>query len=129
MKEYAKYSYWLESCGDDLTPRSPLDGSVDADVAILGAGYSGLWTAYYLLQQEPTLQVVIAEREIAGFGASGRNGAWCTSGFPTSMETMAKRYGRESAIAMHRAMVGQQSTKWAELQPPNTSTSTITRAA
>jgi hypothetical protein len=53
MKCYASYSYWLETCGDDLTPRAPLDGTINVDVAILGAGYSGLWTAYYLLAIEP----------------------------------------------------------------------------
>ena len=49
MKNYTSYSYWLETCGDDLTPRPALSGSEDVDVAVLGAGYSGLWTAYYLL--------------------------------------------------------------------------------
>src|SRR5215210_6673013 len=42
--------------------------------------YSGLWTAYYLLKADPKLRVVIVEREIAGFGASGRNGGWCSAG-------------------------------------------------
>lgn len=106
MKNYANYSYWLASCGDDLTPRPALHGSVDADIAILGAGYSGLWTAWYLLERNPALKVVVLEREIAGFGASGRNGGWCTSGFPTSLDRIEQRYGREQAIATHRAMTG-----------------------
>jgi glycine/D-amino acid oxidase-like deaminating enzyme len=105
MKDYSRYSYWLETCGDDLTPRPALSGSVDVDVAILGAGFTGLWTAYYLLQQDPALTVAIVEREIAGFGASGRNGAWCTSGFPTSMDTLARKWSRQAAIDLHRAMV------------------------
>src|SRR5680860_699403 len=105
MKDYPSFSYWLETCGDDLTPRPGLSGSVDVDIAILGAGYTGLWTAYYLLLQEPNLKVAIIEREIAGFGASGRNGAWCTSGFPTSMDKLAKKWGRQAAIDTHRAMV------------------------
>jgi monoamine oxidase len=41
---------------DDLTPRPALDGSADADVAILGAGYTGLWTAYELLRRDPGLR-------------------------------------------------------------------------
>ena len=90
MKQYASYSFWLETCGDDLTPRPPLDGSIDVDVAILGAGYSGLWTAYYLLEREPSLKVAIVEKEIAGFGASGRNGSWCTCHFPTSYGAIAE---------------------------------------
>lgn len=104
MKNYTRYSYWLETCGDDLTPRPPLNGSVDVDVAILGAGYSGLWTAFYLLKRQPALKIAIVEREIAGFGASGRNGAWCTSGFPTSVGRLAERYGRPAALAVQEAM-------------------------
>jgi len=104
-REYAGVSYWLETCGDSLTPRPALDGSMDADIAIIGAGYSGLWTAYYLLAARPDLRVVIVEAEIAGFGASGRNGAWCTSGFPTGPSLLAEMYGVEAAVAVHGAMV------------------------
>ncbi len=106
MKQYASYSFWLETCGDDLTPRPPLDGSIDVDVAILGAGYSGLWTAYYLLGREPSLKVAIIEKEIAGFGASGRNGSWCTCHFPTSYGSIAEHHGRAAAVALYRAMAG-----------------------
>ena len=68
MKDYRSYSYWLETCGDDLTPRPSLSGSIDVDVAILGAGFTGLWTAYHLLRREPGLSVAIIEAGIAGFG-------------------------------------------------------------
>lgn len=102
--DYRRYSFWLETCGDDLTPRPALSGSVDVDVAILGAGYSGLWTAYYLLKRQPGLKVAIVEAEIAGFGASGRNGAWCTCGFPTSPTSLAKKHGKAAAVAVQRAM-------------------------
>ncbi|MDQ3294745.1 MAG: FAD-dependent oxidoreductase, partial [Actinomycetota bacterium] len=54
-------------------PRSPLDGSVDADVAIVGGGYTGLWTALHVLRAEPSARVVVVEGEVCGFGASGRN--------------------------------------------------------
>jgi glycine/D-amino acid oxidase-like deaminating enzyme len=104
MKDYASYSYWLETCGDELTPRPPLDGSVDVDVAILGAGYSGLWTAYYLLKRDPSLSVAVVEKEIAGFGASGRNGAWCTPGFPRSLSSLEEQFGRVAARNVHHAM-------------------------
>ncbi|HEX5166530.1 MAG TPA: FAD-dependent oxidoreductase, partial [Thermomicrobiales bacterium] len=104
MQDYRSVSYWLESCGDDLTPRPPLDGSIDVDVAILGAGYTGLWTAYYLLTHDPSLKIALLEKEIAGFGASGRNGAWCTSGFPTGVGTLAERYGLDTALSVQRAM-------------------------
>src|SRR5436190_11341981 len=106
MKNYAAYSYWLETCGDDLTPRPPLSGSIDVDVAILGAGYSGLWTAYYLQARQPSLKIALVDAEIAGYGASGRNGSWCTAHFPTSLGALAQHYGRESALALYRAMAG-----------------------
>ena len=105
MKDYTAYSFWLGTAGDDLTPRPALDGSIDADVAILGAGYSGLWTAYYLLKRDPSLRVVVVEREIAGFGGSGRNGGWCSAGFPMSLGLLETTFGRDAARAVHGAMV------------------------
>jgi glycine/D-amino acid oxidase-like deaminating enzyme len=103
--DYSAVSYWLETCDDDLTPRPPLDGSVEVDVAILGAGYTGLWTAHSLLERDPSLRILIVEREIAGFGASGRNGAWCTSGFAAGPDLLTRHYGRDAARAVHDAMV------------------------
>lgn len=102
---YAAVSYWLESCDDDLTPRPPLDTSIDVDVAVLGAGYTGLWTAYYLQQRDPALRIAIVEKEIAGFGASGRNGAWCTSGFGAGPSLLRERYSVDVAAAVHDIMV------------------------
>jgi glycine/D-amino acid oxidase-like deaminating enzyme len=104
-KEYGSYSFWLETSGDDLTPRPALDGSTEVDVAILGAGFSGLWTAYCLLRRDPSLNVLVVEREIAGFGASGRNGGWCVADFPVSPAVMTKRYGREASRAVALAMI------------------------
>lgn len=103
-RDYRAFSYWLESCGDDLTPRPSLDGSVDVDIAILGAGYTGLWTAYYLLKRDPTLRVAIAEKEITGFGASGRNGGWCSAGFPVSLAELGRRFGDDAARNLQLAM-------------------------
>jgi len=103
-KEYKAYSFWLETSGDDLTPRPGLDGSIDVDVAILGAGFSGLWTAYYLLRHEPSLRVAVVEREIAGFGASGRNGGWCSAGFPLSAAMLEQRFGRAAARDLQCAL-------------------------
>jgi glycine/D-amino acid oxidase-like deaminating enzyme len=96
-KDYRPYSFWLETVDEDLTPRSSLPGPTSADVAILGAGFTGLWTAYYLLRQEPSLRVVVLESEIAGFGASGRNGAWCNSAYPVSPGELMRRFGKEAA--------------------------------
>ena len=95
-KDYRSYSFWLETAGEDLTPRPSLPGPIDTDVAVLGAGFTGLWTAYYLLRQDPSLHVVVLEAEIAGFGASGRNGAWCNSAFPVSPAELARRFGKEA---------------------------------
>jgi glycine/D-amino acid oxidase-like deaminating enzyme len=88
---------WLQECGDDLTPRSSLPGDTVADVAIVGAGFTGLWTAYHLLRHDPTLRVVVLEREIAGWGASGRNGGWCSALFPASWSRVTAEHGRDAA--------------------------------
>ncbi len=108
VKDYRRYSFWLETCGDDLTPRPGLDGDIDVDVAILGAGFTGLWTAWYLLEQQPSLNIAVVESEIAGFGASGRNGGWCFSGFPFPPADLMKRFGvdvaRHVTLEMYRAV-------------------------
>jgi len=78
--------------------------SSEVDVAILGAGYTGLWTAYYLLRGNPKLKVAVVEKEIVGFGASGRNGGWCSSKFPVTPGMLERRYGRDSARALMLAM-------------------------
>lgn len=117
MNDYASYSYWLESLNDELTPRPALAGTVDTDVAVLGAGFTGLWTAYYLLKHNPSLSVTVVEKEIAGFGASGRNGGWCSSGFPLSLNALGTRFGRDAArsvaLAMHDSVdeVGRVATE------------------
>ena len=103
---YRDLSLWHETTPDDWVPRDPLPGNLNADVAIVGAGFTGLWTAYYLLREDPTLRVVVLESETAGFGASGRNGGWCSALFPASLEKLADLPGssREAALAQHRAM-------------------------
>jgi glycine/D-amino acid oxidase-like deaminating enzyme len=63
-----------------------------------------LWTAYYLRRRAPSLKVAVIEREIAGFGASGRNGGWCSSGFPVSAGVLRQRYGADAARAVATAM-------------------------
>lgn len=108
-RPYRELSLWfdqLAEAGDPLRPRPGLDGDAEADVAVVGAGFTGLWTAYYLLRERPDLRVTVVEQEIAGFGASGRNGGWCSALFPVSTAGLARRHGREAALAMRRAMVG-----------------------
>jgi glycine/D-amino acid oxidase-like deaminating enzyme len=91
---------------DDWSPRPALPGDTQADVAVVGAGLTGLWTAYYLLRDEPTLRVVVLEAETAGFGASGRNGGWCSALFPAGLPKLARLPGssRAAALALHEAM-------------------------
>jgi glycine/D-amino acid oxidase-like deaminating enzyme len=101
---YRKLSFWHDTVPGSLEPRDPLQGDLDADVAIAGAGFTGLWTAYYLKKARPELRVVVCEREIAGFGASGRNGGWCSALFPASLSKLDRMGGRDAAIAMYRAM-------------------------
>src|SRR2546425_5982811 len=104
---YGAYSFWLESCGADLTPRPGLDGSTDVDVAILGGGYTGLWTAYYLLKSQPALRVAIVERKIAGFGASGRNGGWCSGQLNIGLAAGGRGHGRGKGPGPQRGAVHQ----------------------
>jgi glycine/D-amino acid oxidase-like deaminating enzyme len=104
MIDYASVSYWLESSGDDLSPRPSLDASKTADVAILGGGYTGLWTAYYLLRRHPGLHVVVLEREICGFGASGRNGAWCAPGLNITLRRLERLHGHAAARQTYAAV-------------------------
>jgi glycine/D-amino acid oxidase-like deaminating enzyme len=84
--------------------RAALPGDRDADVCIVGAGYTGLWTAYYLKRTDPSLRIVVLEARFAGFGASGRNGGWLSGLVPGDRNRMAKRYGREGVLAWQQAL-------------------------
>jgi glycine/D-amino acid oxidase-like deaminating enzyme len=101
---YRDLSLWHETVPDDLSPRAPLPGDRDTDVAVVGAGFTGLWTALYLARADPTLRVTVVEAETAGFGASGRNGGWCSALFPASLDSVAARSSRAAALAQHQAM-------------------------
>ncbi len=104
MNDYRNLSFWHDSVPGSLQRRPPLPGDRDADVCIVGAGYTGLWTAFYLAAADPALRIVVVEQETAGFGASGRNGGWCSALFPSSMAAVARRSDRDSARALHRAL-------------------------
>ena len=105
MTDYRSLSLWHDTVPDDLAPRAGLDGDTDVDVAIVGGGLTGLWTAWYLLERDPALRIAVLEKEIAGFGASGRNGGWCSALFPRSTASLERTHGREAALAMRRAMI------------------------
>jgi len=104
MTDYRSVSFWHDTVPDDLTPRPPLGGDLDVDVAIVGGGLTGLWTAWYLLDANPSLRIAVLEKHIAGFGASGRNGGWVSALFPRSTASLERAHGRDAALAMRRAM-------------------------
>ena len=93
---------------DELPPRPARParaGDVEADVVIVGAGFTGLWTGYYLKRLAPDLEVVVLEREHAGFGASGRNGGWCHPEYPLGLATLVDRHGRDAALRFQRSAI------------------------
>jgi glycine/D-amino acid oxidase-like deaminating enzyme len=84
-------SHWWDAIGGPPAPRAPLPGDRDCDVAIVGAGYTGLWTAYYLARQDPSLRIVVLESRYAGYGASGRNGGWLSAEIAFSPDDRLRR--------------------------------------
>ncbi len=97
--------FWWRSLGGPPPPREPLRGPAEVDVAIVGAGYTGLWTAYYLKHAQPSLRVAVLERERAGFGASGRNGGWVSGFFSGPASVYERSGGRAGLVALQRQML------------------------
>lgn len=93
---------WWDAVPAEPT-RPPLPGDASVDVCIVGAGFTGLWTAYYLKRLDPSLRVMVLEREHVGFGASGRNGGWCHAEYPLGLATLAHRHGADLALRYQRA--------------------------
>lgn len=104
MVDRRALSLWMDGYPGSLDPRPGLDGDTETDVVIVGGGFSGLWTAYYLRQLDPGLAIVVVEKDICGFGASGRNGGWCIGELPASIERYAKRSDLESSLRLARAV-------------------------
>jgi glycine/D-amino acid oxidase-like deaminating enzyme len=98
-------SFWYADIGLPYR-RAPLNGDTTADVAIIGAGYTGLWTAYYLKQANPGLDVLVIEKDFAGYGASGRNGGWLTGGFAWTHRRYVQSTSEQAVRAMVEAMNG-----------------------
>ena len=101
MAANAPVSHWYPQA-PDLRPALP--GDRDADVCVVGAGYTGLWTAYYLKQLDPALRITVLEARFAGFGASGRNGGWLSGLPPGNREVLAAEHGRDAVLAWQRAL-------------------------
>jgi glycine/D-amino acid oxidase-like deaminating enzyme len=95
---------WWEEAGGATPTRPPLDGDRAVDVVIVGAGYTGLWTAYHLLRVRPDLEVVVMEANHVGFGASGRNGGWATADIALKRGRAERSHGRQGVIDLLRAM-------------------------
>ncbi len=95
-------SFWLDDVSESPALRPALDGDIDADVAIVGAGFTGLWTAYYLLLHDPNCRVTVIDAKSAGYGASGRNGGFC-DGIVHGLACVLRR-DRDGAIALWRAL-------------------------
>ena len=102
--DYSQLSFWHAEIGE-LSPRAVPSEGGPFDVAIAGAGFTGLWTGIYLLRANPKLKVAIFEKEIAGFGASGRNGGWCSALFPWATDQLVEKYGKDAARQLRSAMV------------------------
>jgi glycine/D-amino acid oxidase-like deaminating enzyme len=101
-RRYRARSLWLDGLAEPLIPRPSLPGGVECDVAVVGAGFTGLWAAYYLKRHQPDLRIVVVEREIAGYGPSGRNGGWVSSGISGSAAVYRRRGGMDAVRRAER---------------------------
>lgn len=102
---HTRLGYWIEEAGP-VEPAPPLRGEVEADVLVVGGGFTGLWTAWHLLAAEPGARVVLLEaEEVCGRGPSGRNGGFCNALW-LSLPSMRERWGDPAALAVARAAEG-----------------------
>jgi glycine/D-amino acid oxidase-like deaminating enzyme len=97
-------SWWLRDAlaHEDASATPPLATDVQADVVILGGGYTGMWAAWFLKELDPGVDVVVLEQDICGGGPSGRNGGFLNS-FWSGMSTLARDHGDRAALALCRA--------------------------
>ncbi|ROM97998.1 NAD(P)/FAD-dependent oxidoreductase [Pseudomonas brassicacearum] len=97
-----KRSLWLEEIASELTPLPALEGNLSVDVAIVGGGFVGLWTALQLLEKDPVCRIAIIEQDICGGGASGRNGGFVMSWWP-KISSLSAQCGKDEAVRLARA--------------------------
>lgn len=98
---HTRHGWWLEEAGE-VVPTRPLEVDASADVVVVGGGYLGMWTAWHLLQLEPSLEVILLEAAVCGHGPSGRNGGFCETLW-SDVDILRERAGDASALAVCRA--------------------------
>lgn len=104
MRPIEQASYWLAT--RHHTPSLPLTGDISADIVIIGAGFTGLWTAHFLRQLEPKCEIIVLEQGVCGYGGSGRNAGIVGTCLDHSHELAAVHFGREEAEKL--AKIGLQ---------------------
>ena len=87
--------FWTDDVRGSRTAYPPLGGDADADLVVVGGGYTGLWTALRAVEREPGLRVVLLESQTVGWAASGRNGGFCEASLTHGEENGASRWPDE----------------------------------
>ncbi len=103
MSRYGADIFWLDDAPPPPPPRR-VAGAAQADVAIIGGGYTGLWTALHLREADPSLKIIVLEAEEIGFGASGRNGGFAMCLLDFSLAHLLRHHGAEHARNAHLAV-------------------------
>jgi len=105
QQRYRERSLWLDGALAQFSPRPPLEGEREVDVAIVGAGYTGLWTAYALTLRDPGLRIAVVEAETVGYGSSGRNGGFVSAGIAGEARVYDRAQGAAGIVRAERAMI------------------------
>ena len=103
MKDYSDKSFWLATYGEYI-PSPSLQGDINVDIAIIGAGFTGLSTAYNLRKEDASLSVAVLEAEVVGFGASGRNGGFSMTLFGLEPAVTKALFNQQRTVEAHRYM-------------------------
>ena len=91
--------------GHPIAARKSVNATNSFDIAIIGGGFSGLWSAYHLKQLQPSLKIAIFEQNYIGFGASGRNGGWASAEYPTSNARIIKEHGIQTYKNLRKSLI------------------------
>jgi glycine/D-amino acid oxidase-like deaminating enzyme len=103
QESYENKSFWLKNYGP-YQPDPALEGEIEADVAVIGGGFTGLSAAFNILKDEPTMRVVVLESKVVGYGASGRNGGFSMTLFGLEPAVTKMLFGQERTVEAHRYM-------------------------